>query len=173
MERRKRMIFVDEKKCTLCGDCVEACPWQALSLAEGKLVIDRDLCAECGACLRLCPVGAIYEVEPAPVVAVDANAEPVLRADTAAVARPAKPERISILASPPLAPSPLWVGVLPVAARFVGGLAGWWLDRRRPAACERRNSPVARRGPRGETLPAIPPTGSPGLRRRWRGGRGR
>ena len=167
------MIFVDEKKCTLCGDCVEACPWQALSLAEGKLVIDRDLCAECGACLRLCPVGAIYEVEPAPVVAVDANAEPVLRADTAGVARPSKPERISILASPPLAPSPLLMGVLPVAARFVGGLADWWLDRRRPAAWDRRDTQVARRGLGGGTLPATPLTGSPGMRRRWRGGRGR
>jgi len=167
------MIFIDEKKCTLCGTCVEACPWQALSLAEGKLVIDRDLCGECGACLRLCPVGAIYEVEPAPVAAVDANAEPVLRADTTAVARSAKPERTSILASPPVAPSPLWVGVLPLAARFVGGLADWWLDRRRSSTWDRRSSPVARRGLGGGTLPATPLTGSPGMRRRWRGGRGR
>lgn len=167
------MIFVDEQKCTLCGACVEACPWQALSLAEGKLVIDRDLCAECGACLPLCPAEAIYEVEPAPVAAFDANAEPVLRADTTAVARPAKPERTSILTPPPVAPSPLWMGVLPLAARFVGGLAGWWLDRRSPSTWYRRSSPVARRGPRSETLPATPPTGSPGMRRRWRGGRGR
>jgi Fe-S-cluster-containing hydrogenase component 2 len=165
LERRKRMIFVDENKCTLCGDCAEACPWQALSLAEGKLVIDRDLCAECGACMCLCPVGALYEVEPAPVVAVDVNAEPILRADTTAVARPAKPARTSILASPPVAPLPVWVGVLPLTARFLGGLADWWLDR--------TDSPVARRGFRGGTLPATPPTGSLGNRRRWRGRRGR
>jgi NAD-dependent dihydropyrimidine dehydrogenase PreA subunit len=167
------MIFIEENKCTLCGDCVEACPWQALSLAEGKLVIDRDLCAECGACLRLCPVGAIYEVEPAPAVAVDVNAEPVLRADTTAVALPAKLERIPILTSPRVAPPPLWVGVLPLAARFVGGLADWWLDRRRPSTWDGRSSPVARRGLGGGTPPATPLTGSPGIRRRWRGGRGR
>jgi NAD-dependent dihydropyrimidine dehydrogenase PreA subunit len=167
------MIFVDEQKCTLCGACVEACPWQALSLAEGKLVIDRDLCAECGACLRLCPVGAIYEVEPVPVAAVDAKSESIVRTDTAAVPRPAKPARTLILASPPVAPSPLWVGVLPLAARFVGGLADWWLDRRRPSTWNGRSSPVARRGLGGVTPPATPLTGSPGIRRRWRGGRGR
>ena len=167
------MIFVDEQKCTLCGTCVEACPYEALAIRDGAVVLDRDMCAECGACLRLCPVGAIYEVEPAPVAAVDANAEPILRADTAAVARPAKSERTSMLTFPRVAPSPLWMGVLPLATRFVGGLAGWWLDRRRPSTWDGRSSPVARRGPRGETLPATPPTGSPGIRRRWRGGRGR
>ena len=163
------MIFVDEKKCTLCGACVEACPWQALSLTEGRPAVDHELCAECGACLRLCPFDAIYEVEPA----VDVNAEPVLHADTTAVALPAKPERISIFTSPRVAPPPPWVGVLPLAARFAGGLAGWWLDRRRPSTWDAKSSPVARRGLGGGTLPAIPPTGSRGIRRRWRGGRGR
>jgi len=168
------MIFIDEKKCTLCGDCVEACPWQALSLAEGELVIDRDLCSECGACLRLCPVGAIYEVEPAPLVAVDANAEPVLRVDTTAVARPAKPARAPALTFPRVAPSPLWMGVVPLAARFVGGLADWWLDRRRPSTWDGRSSPVARRG-LGGGRPLGPPLAGPGTvrPRRWRGGRGR
>ena len=165
------MIFVDENKCTLCDACVEACPWQALSLTEGKPAVDHELCAECGACLRLCPFDAIYEVEPAPVIPV--NAEPVLRADTTAVALPAKPERISILASPRVTPPPLWVGVLPVAARFAGGLAGWWLDRRRLAAWDRGGRELTRRDPRSETPPATPLMGSRGIRRRWRGGRGR
>jgi NAD-dependent dihydropyrimidine dehydrogenase PreA subunit len=163
------MIFIDENKCTLCGTCVEACPWQALSLRDAKLVIDRDLCAECGACLRLCPFDAIYEVEPA----VAANAEPIMRADTTAVARPAKPARTPALTFPATTPSPLWVGVLPVAARFAGGLAGWWLDRRRPSTWDRGGLESARRNPRGETLPAGPSTSSVGLRRRWRGGHGR
>ena len=167
------MIFVDEQKCTLCGACVEACPWQALSLAEGKLVIDRDLCGECVACLRLCPVGAIYEVEPAPVAAFDANAEPVLRADMVAVARPAKPARTPALTFPATTPSPLWMGVLPLAAQFVGGLAEWWLDRRRLAAWDRGGRELTRRGPRDKTLPGTPLMGSLRIRRRWRGGRGR
>ena len=163
------MIFIDENKCTLCGACVEACPWQALSLTEGKPAVDRELCAECGACLRLCPFDAIYEVEPAPV-AVDFKTE---QASAAAVARPAKPETISILASPRVAPPPLWVGVLPLAARFAGSLAGWWLDRRRPSTWDEGGLESTRRDLRGATPSAAFLTGSRGIRRRWRGGRGR
>ena len=157
------MIFIDENKCTLCGACVEACPWQALSLTEGKPAVDRELCAECGACLRLCPFDAIYEVEPA----VAANAAPIMRADTTAVARPAKPTRTPALTFPATTPSPLWVGVLPLAARFVGGLADWWLEQ------EKHIQWFRRRVSGGGTPPATPLTGSPGIRRRWRGGRGR
>ena len=166
------MIFVDEQKCTLCGTCVEACPWQALSLREARLVIDRDLCAECGTCLLLCPAGAIYEVEPAPVAAVDAEAEPVLRADKPAIARRVEPQKTPTLAFPPSVTSPLWMGVLPLAARFVAGLADAWLDRRRPTAWDGRSGTVTRCGLGGRRLPAPPSLGpQPGRRRRWRGGR--
>jgi NAD-dependent dihydropyrimidine dehydrogenase PreA subunit len=166
------MIFIDEEECTLCGTCVEACPWQALSLTEGKLVIDRDLCTECGACLRLCPFDAIYQVESAPAAAVDAEATPVLRADTAVVVRPAKPERTPVVTTRSVAPSP-WVGVLPLAARFAGGLASWWLDCRQLAACERRDYGMVPRPLRSGGTPAVSPGGPRRLRRRLRGGRGR
>lgn len=165
------MIFVDEDECTLCGACVEACPWQALSLEEGKLAIDRNLCSECGACLRLCPVSAIYEVQPAPVAAVDAKAEPVLRVDATSITRSPKPVRPPVRVSPLMTPSPLWVGFLPLAARAVTGLAGWWLDRRRPVAWDSRDRPIARRRPAAGTPFAVPPAGSRGFRRRWRGWR--
>jgi len=173
LERRKRMIFVDEEKCTLCGDCVEACPWQALSLADGKLAVDRDLCAECGACLRVCLLGAIYEVESPPIVTVIPSAAAVPKPETPAASRPVAPHRTPALTLPRVVPSALWVGALPLTARFVAGLADWWLDRRRLAASDRLARRFSRRGPRGETLPATPPPGSPGLRRRRRGGRGR
>ncbi|MDI6858717.1 MAG: 4Fe-4S binding protein [Dehalococcoidia bacterium] len=167
------MILVDEEKCTLCGACVEACPWQSISLAEGRLTIDRDLCAECGACLPVCPTGAIYEVEVAPAAARETAAAPVLRARSPVATRSRSAAIRPATAFPIPRPSPLWVGFLPLAARFVGGLAGWWLDRRRPATRDPRDTQAVRRSYQRRVPPVIVPMGPLGLRRRWRGGRGR
>ena len=50
---------VDAHKCTGCGDCVEVCPLEAISLNDDKAVIDEDTCTECGLCLDECPNDAI------------------------------------------------------------------------------------------------------------------
>ena len=144
------MIFIDENKCTLCGACVEACPWQALSLTEGKPAVDRELCAECGACLRLCPFDAIYEVEPRGCW--QRGADYACRYDSRRPACEASENpRTHVSAA---TPSPLWVGVLPLAARFAGGLAGWWLDRRRLQLGPRWPQ-LPRRDPRAERFPRL------------------
>jgi NAD-dependent dihydropyrimidine dehydrogenase PreA subunit len=49
---------VDSKKCTGCGECVDACPMNIIEVHDGKAVIG-DGCAECGACVDACPNGAI------------------------------------------------------------------------------------------------------------------
>ncbi len=46
-----------------CDACVRVCPTQALSCADGKLVVDNDHCVKCAACLFVCPVEAIEGVE--------------------------------------------------------------------------------------------------------------
>jgi len=51
--------IVDVQKCTGCGDCVEACPLEAISLKDDKAVIDEDNCTECGLCVDECPNDAI------------------------------------------------------------------------------------------------------------------
>jgi len=51
-------VTVDVEECTGCGDCVEVCPLEAISLNDGKAVID-DVCTECGLCLDECPNDAI------------------------------------------------------------------------------------------------------------------
>jgi Fe-S-cluster-containing hydrogenase component 2 len=64
-------MHVDNKKCTGCGECLDACANDAISLLAGKAVIDLDTCLECGACTQACPVGAISQAElPVPVEAV-------------------------------------------------------------------------------------------------------
>lgn len=50
---------IDESKCDACGQCVEVCPANALSLVEGKIVRDMKLCTSCSDCLFTCPTEAL------------------------------------------------------------------------------------------------------------------
>lgn len=50
---------IDKDKCTGCGSCVDECPSDAISMADGKAVVDSDACIDCGACIDACPVEAI------------------------------------------------------------------------------------------------------------------
>jgi len=47
--------------CRGCGECVNTCPYSALSLNEhsGKVQVESALCKGCGTCCGECPVGAI------------------------------------------------------------------------------------------------------------------
>jgi|UniRef100_A0A7C3V4P7 electron transfer flavoprotein alpha subunit len=61
------IIFFQEK-CTLCGQCVGACPFGILRLEENALIIDNG-CTLCGACVEICESGALAipaAVGPAP-----------------------------------------------------------------------------------------------------------
>ena len=64
---------VDEASCIACGECVQACPFEALSLADVAQV-DGVRCVGCGVCVLVCPVDALSlvrrpenEVLPPPV----------------------------------------------------------------------------------------------------------
>lgn len=46
------------KKCTACGQCVEACPFGVLRLEEDRLVIGEG-CTLCGACVEACEFEAL------------------------------------------------------------------------------------------------------------------
>ncbi len=53
---------VDPAKCTSCGECVESCPLECISLQadkDNKAFVDPDACSECGVCVDSCPVSAI------------------------------------------------------------------------------------------------------------------
>jgi ferredoxin len=50
---------IGKSTCTGCGNCVEICPPQAISINEGTAFIESDLCEECGFCAAECPVDAI------------------------------------------------------------------------------------------------------------------
>lgn len=45
--------------CVGFGDCVEKCPYGAISVRDGIAVIDHELCTGCGLCVPACPKGII------------------------------------------------------------------------------------------------------------------
>lgn len=50
---------VNKDNCVGCGLCVDACPNQAIKMADGVAVVDPDVCIDCEACVSECPNGAI------------------------------------------------------------------------------------------------------------------
>ena len=67
---REMAIEVIEEKCSGCGACVSACPYNCIQLIEGKAKIDENCCQLCGACVSSCGEGAI-RISEAPRKAFD------------------------------------------------------------------------------------------------------
>ena len=53
---------INEKKCTYCGKCAEACVYHAIAVFAQHVLVFPNLCHGCGACSYLCPEKAITEV---------------------------------------------------------------------------------------------------------------
>lgn len=53
---------VSYDRCTLCGECVRACQFNALANTGKEIVIFEKLCHSCGACSLVCPENAVEEV---------------------------------------------------------------------------------------------------------------
>jgi len=62
------LITVDAEKCTLCGDCLEECPFRLLEMkTRSSLPTPREIevrsaeerCINCGHCMAVCPTGAL------------------------------------------------------------------------------------------------------------------
>ena len=54
-----KVAQVNKDLCVGCGACISYCPFDAISLLNGKAVIDEDTCRGCMKCARACPKGAI------------------------------------------------------------------------------------------------------------------
>jgi len=62
------LITVDAEECTLCGNCLEECPFRLLEMKTKKsLPTPKEIevrsaeerCINCGHCMAVCPVGAL------------------------------------------------------------------------------------------------------------------
>ena len=82
----RKIITIDETKCTGCGLCAEACHEGAIGMVDGKArLLREDYCDGLGDCLPACPVDAIsFEEREAPayneaavLAAKRAKAEPL------------------------------------------------------------------------------------------------
>lgn len=84
---RRKVISIDEARCTGCGKCVIPCAEGAIELVNGKARVKSEaLCDGAGFCLPLCPTGAL-QLEERESMEFDAGAVEAQR--RAAVAAPA------------------------------------------------------------------------------------
>ncbi len=60
----RKIVRIDEEKCTGCGLCIPNCAEGALQIVDGKarLITDK-FCDGLGACLGHCPEDAITVIE--------------------------------------------------------------------------------------------------------------
>jgi len=64
MKVKRKIIEIDEKKCTGCGLCTTACAEGAIELRDGKArLVSEVYCDGLGACLGECPEGALAVIE--------------------------------------------------------------------------------------------------------------
>ncbi len=57
---KRKIIHIDEEKCTGCGLCVPGCAEEAIKIIDGKAKLVSDVfCDGLGACLGECPEGAL------------------------------------------------------------------------------------------------------------------
>ncbi len=56
-----KVPVVEENKCDYCGECSEFCKFNALFVANEKVMLFPELCSSCGGCAIICPRNAIKE----------------------------------------------------------------------------------------------------------------
>lgn len=52
-------ILFDQDRCTLCGECIRACPGGNIREDGGRRMVDRQKCSGCGRCVEVCVNDAI------------------------------------------------------------------------------------------------------------------
>lgn len=54
LRRQDRSLRIADY-CVGCGNCIDACPSQALTIREGRATVNLQRCVFCGYCSRVCP----------------------------------------------------------------------------------------------------------------------
>ncbi len=64
----RAIAVVDQALCAGCGDCIDTCAEEALSMEEGSIVVAAPRCTGCGACVDACTTEAMSMSICGPVV---------------------------------------------------------------------------------------------------------
>ena len=123
----RRIIHIDEEKCTGCGACAEACHEGAIAMVNGKAKLMReDYCDGLGDCLPACPADAIhFEEREAPAydeAAVRRSKMQKIRACPGSAARSLDP----LFQSPAAPAQPSQLRQWPVQIRLAPPRAPWF-----------------------------------------------
>ena len=58
--KQAELYYIDPDECIGCGECIDACPEDAIEGKDGFIhIIDQDLCEQCGKCVAACEEGCI------------------------------------------------------------------------------------------------------------------
>lgn len=137
---KRRIIEIDQDKCSGCGACAAACHEGAIAMVDGKAQLMRDdYCDGLGDCLPACPTGAISFVEREAAAydeaAVLANKQqkmqregmhlhggcPGTRMKTLRHTEPSGGQTAPVMCQSQLAQWPVQIKLVPVKAPFFGG----------------------------------------------------
>ena len=68
-------VQADVEECVGCGDCIERCQMDALSLVDEVISIDESMCIGCGNCTTVCPTECLSMVRRSEVKPPEAGRE--------------------------------------------------------------------------------------------------
>ncbi len=60
-------LAIDKDSCSGCGDCIERCQMEALSLVDDVITVNEKICFGCGNCVSACPTEALSMVRRASI----------------------------------------------------------------------------------------------------------
>jgi Fe-S-cluster-containing hydrogenase component 2 len=72
------VVQATAEDCSGCGDCLERCQVQALSIANEVVRIESSRCIGCGLCSTTCPTGCLELVRRETVVAPGSATDPFI-----------------------------------------------------------------------------------------------